>query len=194
MRAVLGFSELAPYSRTIPFYREVVPRELTSDTQEFLKARFTPNWVRPDGTLDTTKLMAEFQEFYQENGEAWASRFAYQKAGPQLLLQAFLQRVINGQGRIEREYALGTGRTDLYLRWPNQSGVQKVVFELKVLRKGLERTVADGLKQISAYADRCGAVEAHLLVFMRDPGIPLEQRAFRREDILNGRTISVWGI
>ncbi len=30
----------------------------------------------------------------------------YLEAGPQLILQAFLQRVLNGGGRISREYAL----------------------------------------------------------------------------------------
>jgi hypothetical protein len=177
-----------------PIYSEVIPRELTSDAQEFLVSRFRPDWVKPDGLLDVCKLMAQFQEFYQENGEAWASRFAYREAGPQLLLQAFLQRVANGQGRIEREYALGTGRTDLYLRWPHQSGVQKVVIELKILRKSLERTVADGLKQVSSYADRCGAAEAHLLIFVRDPNIQGKERAFRRNECLNGRQIAVWGL
>jgi hypothetical protein len=177
-----------------PIYREVIPRELTSDAQEFLIPRFEPNWVRPDGLLDVSKLMVQFQEFYQENGESWTCRFAYREAGPQLLLQAFLQRVINGQGRIEREYALGTGRTDLYLRWPHPSGVQKAVIELKVLHKGLESTIAKGLKQVSAYADRCGAAEIHLLIFMRDPNISIEQRVFRRDENFEGRQIIVWGM
>ena len=35
-----------------------------------------------------------------------------------MLLQAFLQRVVNGGGRVEREYALGRGRTDPLLFWP----------------------------------------------------------------------------
>lgn len=45
-------------------------------------------------------------------------RYAYQEAGPQLPLQAFLQRIINGGGRISREYGPGRGRTDLFLQWP----------------------------------------------------------------------------
>ena len=32
---------------------------------------------------------------------------------PQLLRQAFLQRLVNGGGPVEREYGLGRGRTDL---------------------------------------------------------------------------------
>ena len=37
------------------------------------------------------------------------------EAGPQLLLQAFLQRVVNAGGRVEREYGLGRMRTDLLI-------------------------------------------------------------------------------
>ena len=59
------------------------------------------------------------------------------------LLQAFLQRIVNGGGRINREYALGRKYTDLVLEWPldDDKGfygeVQRVVLELKILRGGL---------------------------------------------------------
>ena len=35
-----------------------------------------------------------------------------------MLLQAFLQRIVNSGGRIEREYGLGRMRTDLLVVWP----------------------------------------------------------------------------
>ena len=44
---------------------------------------------------------------------------------PQLLRQAFLQRLVNGGGRVEREYGLGRGRTDLLVIWRYPGGVQK---------------------------------------------------------------------
>ena len=44
-------------------------------------------------------------------------RFAYREAGPQLLLQAFLQRIVNAGGRIEREYGQGRRRVDLMIVW-----------------------------------------------------------------------------
>ncbi len=48
------------------------------------------------------------QAFFREHSEHWVQRFErYHEAGPQLLLQAHLQRVAGGGGRIEREYALG---------------------------------------------------------------------------------------
>ncbi len=44
-------------------------------------------------------------------------------AGPQLLLQAFLQRVLNGGGRLNREFDMGRRRTDLHLEWPVDEAV-----------------------------------------------------------------------
>jgi hypothetical protein len=41
----------------------------------------------------------------------------YPEAFPHVLLQAFLQRVTNGEGRIEREYAAGRGRMDLAVEY-----------------------------------------------------------------------------
>ena len=42
-------------------------------------------------------LIAAFQTFFREHSEHWVQRFEqYQEAGPQLLLQAHLQRIVNG--------------------------------------------------------------------------------------------------
>ena len=71
------------------------------------------------------------------------------ETGTQLLLQAHLQRIVNGGGRIEREYALGRGRTDVLTVWPQGERERRFVVECKVLRKDLERT--------RGYMDRCGA-------------------------------------
>ena len=74
-----------------------------------------------------------------------------------MLLQAHPQRIVNGGGRIEREYALGRGRTDLLIVWPQGERERRFVVECKVLRKGLERTIAEGMEQTRVYMDRCGA-------------------------------------
>ena len=59
------------------------------------------------------RLLAAFHDFFRQNSEHWGQRARYTEAGPQLVLQAFLHRVVNGRGRIEREYALGRRRVDL---------------------------------------------------------------------------------
>ena len=121
-------------------------------------------------------------------------RFQYKEAGPQLLLQAFLQRIVNGGGRIEREYGLGRMRTDLLVIWFYAGGMQKMVIELKILHKSLEQTLAVGLEQTWAYMDRCGAEEGHLVIFDRTPGKAWEEKLFRRQESFHGRPILVWGM
>ena len=100
-----------------PIYAEVVPRELTWVVQEEFDQE-TAWYVDADGGLNVRALLAAFQTFFREHSEHWSKRFQYQEAWPQLLLQAFLQRVVNSGGRIEREYGLGRGRTDLLIVWP----------------------------------------------------------------------------
>ena len=81
-----------------PVFAEVVPRELTRKAQAALR-QDAAWYVAADGGLDAAKLMAAFRTFFRENSERWKGRFAYPEAWPQLLLQAFLQRALNGGGR-----------------------------------------------------------------------------------------------
>ncbi|MEW6221526.1 MAG: AAA family ATPase [Thermodesulfobacteriota bacterium] len=176
-----------------PIYQEIIPRQLTASVQVTITHE-APWYLCPDGRLDMNRLLAAFQDFFREHAESWLERFHYREAGPQLLMQAFLQRIVNGGGRIDREYGLGRMRTDLLLAWPHPVGVQKVVIELKVLHKGLAATVQAGLAQTWEYADRCGAGEAHLVIFDRTPDKPWEEKCFRREEECRGRRITVWGL
>ncbi|MBI2925233.1 MAG: ATP-binding protein [Verrucomicrobia bacterium] len=174
-------------------YREVIPRELIWTTQESITQE-TEWYQRADGTLDLTKLLRAFQQFFREHSEHWVERFQYKEAGPQLLLQAFLQRIINCGGRIEREYGLGRGRTDLMVLWPVPRPQQSAVIEVKVLRKAPAKAESDGLKQTAEYMDRCGAGEGHLVLFDRRPRRSWRERIFRRVRRSGARKITVWGI
>ena len=177
-----------------PIYAEVVPRHLNYAVQTGLPQQMA--WyVGADGGLDVTGLIAAFQQFFREHSEHWIQRFEqYHEAGPQLLLQAFLQRIVNGGGRIEREYALGRGRTDLLIVWPQGGRERRFVVECKVLRTDLERTIAAGLEQTRGYLDRCGAEAGHLIVFDRAPDRTWEQKVFRREPAGAGAPVTVWGM
>ena len=178
-------------------YREVIPRELTWSTQDGLQQH--PLWyVRPDGSIDMTKMLTEFQQFFRENSDNWISKFSYAEAGPQLLLQAFLQRVVNGGGYIDREYGLGRRRTDLLVRKPLANGdMQHVVIELKVRRAkdGPDALIAKGLEQTADYMDRVGSVdEGHLVVFDRDGSKSWEERIWHRPAECRGKAIMLWGM
>jgi hypothetical protein len=188
----------APLAIANRIYREVIPRELTAPRQEVITQQ-QAWYVRPDRRLDVPKLLAAFQQFFREHSDAWIEGFSYKEAGPQLLMQAFLQRIVNGGGRISREYGLGRKRTDLLLEWPLDEAqgfnglVQRVVIELKLLKKAPEATLQQGLEQTADYAAQVGADEAHLVLFDRRPGVGWDERIWRRAAVQAGREIGVWG-
>ena len=181
-------------------YREVIPRELTWTTQEINIYQETLWYLMPDRRIDVPKLMRAFQQFFRENSDAWIGQFQYKEAGPQLLLQAFLQRVINGGGRITREYGLGMKRMDLYLEWPLDEKqaflgpLQRVVFELKIQHKTLAIALAEGLPQTAGYATICGADEAHLIIFDRTSKKPWSKKIWERVKVVDDRKVHVWGM
>ena len=177
-----------------PIYREVIPRELTYTTQATL-AQEAAWYVDADGGLDVGKLLSAFQGFFREHSEHWVERFQYKEAGPQLLLQAFLQRIVNSGGRIEREYGVGRGRTDLLIVWPQGAETLKVVIECKVLHKSLEQTIAAGLEQTAEYMDRCAASAGHLVIFDRRENRRWDDKVFHECRVSNqGVEIDVWGM
>jgi hypothetical protein len=105
-----------------------------------------------------------------------------------------LQRIVNGGGRVEREYGLGRQRTDLALFWPVDGEMQRTVIELKLLRKSREATIRQGLEQTAAYMDKIGTADGHLVIFDRRPEISWEEKIFREEQTYDNKQITVWGM
>lgn len=176
-------------------YREVIPRELSYMTQlAFGSHQETAWYVGPDGRLQMAKLLEAFQQFYRENAEPWLERFLYKESGPHLLLQAFLQRIVNGGGRIDREYGLGRRRTDLLVIWKYAGGMQRTVIEIKMIRGSLEKTLKEGLAQTADYMRRVGTPDGHLVIFDPNTAGPPDTRIFRREEQHDGQAITVWGM
>ena len=179
-------------------YREIIPRELTWSTQDRLTQ--DPLWyMNPDNSINMEKLLLDFQQFFRQNADSWIGTFDYAEAGPQLLLQAFLQRVVNGGGYIDREYGLGRRRTDLLIRKPLTDGyggpIQRIVLELKIKRGDLDKVIEEGLIQTSDYMDLCGSVdEGHLIIFDRTEKKTWDERIWHKPYEHGGHTIMVWGM
>lgn len=180
-------------------YKEIIPRELTWARQQTLVQQ-AAWYINPDNSINMEKLLLDFQQFFRENADSWIERFDYKESGPQLLLQAFLQRVVNGGGYIDREYGLGRGRTDLLITKPLTDGyggpVQRIVLELKIKRGNLEKAIAKGLEQTVGYMDKCGGVinEGHFILFNRDKTVCWDDKIWHRRKEFGGRTITVWGM
>lgn len=179
-------------------YREIIPRELTWTKQQTLPQQ-SAWYINPDNSINMEKLLLDFQQFFRQNADSWIERFDYKESGPQLLLQAFLQRVVNGGGYIDREYGLGRGRTDLLITKPLTEGYgglkQRIVLELKIKRGDLEKTIAKGLEQTAEYMDKCGNVcEGHFILFNRDKGAKWEDKIWHRKEQYGNYVIEIWGM
>ena len=183
-------------------YREVIPRELAWVAQTRIPNQKSEWYITREHRLDMQKLLAAFQQFFREHADIWADAFEYKEAAPQLLLQAFLQRIINGGGHINREYGLGRRRTDLFIEWPldeemgMRGPLQRVVIEIKLRRSALDTIIVKGLEQTADYARRAGADEAHLVIIDRSRSNEQkswDDRIWQRDESFEGFCITVWG-
>ena len=164
-----------------PIYAEAVPRSLATSFRNSLDLQ-TARQVERGQSLDMSKLLTRFATLFGDHAEHWLTHFKdYPDAAPQLILQAYLQRMVNGSGRIQPEYGLGRGRTDLLVLWPREAGYppalwQRFVIECKVLRssdrKSLTGTIERGVEQTLGYMKKCGASEGHLVLFDRRDEAP----------------------
>jgi hypothetical protein len=161
----------APTRPANPIYREVMVRTLAAGIERRVVHEGS-QFVRPDGRLDMDRLLQAFAEFWRENGDVLAGQLAYHEVAPQLVLMAFLQRVVNGGGFIDREYGVGRRRIDLLIRWPyedehGQRQWQREALELKVWRDKRPDPLDEGLRQLDEYLARLDLDHGVLVIFDR---------------------------
>jgi hypothetical protein len=110
---------------------------------------------------------------------------------------AFLHRVstplntsvVNGGGILEREYAIGSDRMDLCLRYKDVT----LGIELKVWREKKRDPQTEGIEQLESYLARLGLNEGWLFVFdRRKNALPIEERLSTQVVVTeNQRTITI---
>ena len=188
-----------------PIYREIIPRALTAVAERFVPMR-RASYVQPDGRLDWTALLEGFTAFWKQNAEWMLSRQPYSEAAAQLVFMAFLHRLVNGIelgpkdldvtasiATVDREFAVGSGRIDLMVRWP-VSGLetQRFAVELKVRREKAADPLPTGLDQLSDYLDRLVLSTGTLILFdLRSNAPPMDERCSLETLEHRGRELTV---
>jgi hypothetical protein len=141
-------------------YREVLPRVLAQSPQDSLPI-ISPSWLTATGELDQDALLQAFLVFWKQHGEPLLGSTSYHEIAPHLVMMAFLHRVVNGNGTLEREYAIGRDRMDLCLRY----GDATLAIELKAQRDRGPNQVEAGLEQIEKYLQRLNVATGWLVIF-----------------------------
>lgn len=144
----------------------MIPRVLASGTQDSLPA-IQPTWLNLDGSLNPNQLLDAFLAFWRQHGQPLLKSAPYHEIAPHLVMMDFLHRVVNGNGRIEREYAIGSRRIDLCLYY---SDVQ-LAMELKVWRDGHKDPLMQGLSQLDQYLSGLGLDSGWLMIFDQRSGL-----------------------
>jgi hypothetical protein len=164
---LIRLTEAGGFDVANPIYREIIVRELAFPVRGALP-QIQPTWLREDGRLDSARLCEAFLEFWRQHGEPLLGTAAYHEIAPHLVLMAFLHRVVNGGGNIEREYAIGRGRMDLCVRY----GPDTLAMELKVWRDrdGDTDPLAAGLEQLDKYLAGLGLDSGWLVIFDQRSG------------------------
>ncbi len=171
-----------------PIYREVIPRVLVQGTQDSLP-HISPSWLAQSGELNTDALLEAFLKFWRQHGEPLLGSAVYHEIAPHLVLMAFLHRVVNGGGTLEREYAIGSDRMDLCLQYRSVT----LGIELKVWREKKRDPQTEGIEQLESYLARLGLNEGWLLIFdRRKNALPIEERLSTQVVVTeNQRSITV---
>ena len=178
-----------------PLYAELIIRTLNWDAQRLIESEhkeyIIPRYLK-DGKIDVDYLIKDFQEYWRENSEIWKGRYQndfyeYDEAAAHLVMQAFLQRVVNGGGQVLREMALGKKRADLCLVY----GEQKYPIELKILQN--ERSRAESIAQILSYMDKVGSNTGWLVIFDQNTEKSWDEKIYINKETANGKEITVAG-
>ncbi|MFC9897449.1 ATP-binding protein [Nocardia sp. NPDC127579] len=180
-----------------PIYQEVIVRVLGANAEEAVVA--APSSFRfADGCIDFPRLLQEFSAFWIQHGDVLAARDNYREAAAQLVLMAYLHRIVNGAGYIEREVGVGRGRIDLLVRLPytdadGQRAEQREAMELKVWAGHQSDPLDDGLAQLDSYLDRLTLETGTLIIFDRRPtAAPIAERtSFDKAQTPAGRIVTL---
>ncbi|MDM8525639.1 ATP-binding protein [Desulfococcaceae bacterium HSG8] len=159
-----------------PIYTEIIPRMLNhcweiSFTQEFAdQKRYLKN-----GRLNPDALLSSFQRFYRRYSESWLEGFDFREASRQLLLMAFLQRIIGDNGAMECELSVGSGCCNILLEFSSEH------FALEIKLKRDRYSEQDGLRHIATYLDKVNLNHGYLVLFETSSQMPWEKQAYQIE-------------
>ncbi|MBP5542707.1 MAG: ATP-binding protein [Kiritimatiellae bacterium] len=168
-----------------PIYAETIGRYLSRGTQDDILSKTQENvWVK-DGRLDMPGLMKSFQEFWRENAtpDAFLSQ-NFHEAYPHFVLQAFLQRVVNGGGQIIREMAINRGRLDLGVKFGGET------FAVEVKTAALyAKSPEKAHEQVLKYMDGLGVSEGWLVIADTDVTKPWEGKISTEDMDFGAKTV-----
>ena len=174
--------------------QEWVPRALTEGDFYTFECDTKLLVNESHGTLRMEELLRQCQERFRVRGDRLLGELTYRQAGPLLLLQAFVSRIVTSQGRIERDYGHNKGRVMLFVFWQARDQVQTIVLQMKILNGSPIDAIREGLAETAGFMELCNSDEGHLILFDAVPGRIMDARYFSKTESYHGKNIVMWGM
>lgn len=170
---------------------EWIPRRLVLGNDLFLSRH--EEEIAVDGRLNFPALLSRCQSFFAGEGRGVMANMPYPDAGPLLLLQGFIARLVHNHGRIEREVDTAREMVTLFIFWKTPDGIQTVILGLKPVGAAAEVSVHRHLNQVSHYMDLCETGEGFLVLLPKGGSQPASaaSMAHSAEDV-DGKTVQLW--
>ncbi|MFM2153723.1 MAG: hypothetical protein RL199_2158, partial [Pseudomonadota bacterium] len=169
-----------------PIYARSLMRALAEPLRANIAA-LAPIWRRPDGSIDLLRLREAFLDFWSQHGRVLDPLVTKYEIVPHVVLTAWLDRVVNGGGRVEREVAVGRGRLDVLVRHRDL----RLPIEVKVQVDGRPDPVPKGLEQLDRYCEGLRVDTGWLVVFDQRTGAADAVQEATEVVTAGGRTVWV---
>lgn len=159
----LGIIERLPGDRlqpSNPLYARALLKAVTEQERTSL-TNWSPTWLDASGRIEPARLRENFIAFWARHRDMMKDRIKYPEAVAHFGLMTYLDRVANGGGRVDREFAVGRGRLDLLL----VHGDLRLPIEVKVHRDDGGDPTAEGIDQLDRYCAGLRLDTGWLVVF-----------------------------
>jgi hypothetical protein len=168
-----------------PIYARALLKLVTTQQRKSLLT-WAPAWLGEDGCIDPARLRDNFLAFWARHRDMMKDRIKYPEAVAHFGLMTYLDRVANGGGRVDREFAVGRGRLDLLL----VHGELKLPIEVMVHRDLEADPMREGLDQLDRYCEGLRVETGWVVVFDQRTGA--SRSRLEHEEVVTAGGRKVW--
>jgi hypothetical protein len=169
-----------------PIYARSLMRSLAEPIKANLAA-LAPTWRAPDGSIDLVRLRESFLDFWAQHGRTLDPLVAKYELVSHIVMTAWLDRVVNGGGRVDREVAVARGKVDVLVRHRDL----RLPIEIKVHLDDRADPVPEGLRQLDRYCEALRVDTGWLVVFDQRTGATHALKEHREVVTAGGRKVLV---
>ncbi|WP_250284689.1 MULTISPECIES: hypothetical protein [unclassified Frankia] len=119
-------------------------------------------------------MLTTLARYWRNNEPMLRVKRPYREAIPHAIFLSWLDRAVNGDGDVFREFAAGGGWADIHMTWrytapDGTSAEQHEAFEVKTHRPGYADPVKEAMTQLDGYLNHLSLASGYIVIFDQRP-------------------------